>query len=63
VYEVDPEELGLVNYFEIVSEPMHLDLVASKLQVAVAVLVDVEICILTIFSSEKGVQNSWPLPP
>ncbi len=33
VYEVDPEELGLVNYFEIVTQPMHLDLVRKKLQV------------------------------
>ena len=33
VYEVVPEELGLVNYFEIVTEPMHLDLVVHKLQV------------------------------
>jgi hypothetical protein len=34
VYEVEPEELGLVNYFKIVTEPMHLDLVVQKLQVA-----------------------------
>ncbi len=33
VYEVDPEELGLVNYFDIIAEPMHLDLVREKLEV------------------------------
>ena len=33
VYEVDPDALGLVNYFDIVTEPMCLDLVGQKLQV------------------------------
>jgi hypothetical protein len=33
VFEVNPDELGLVNYFEIVTEPMCLDLVLQKLQV------------------------------
>lgn len=33
VSEVDPEQLGLVNYFEVVTEPMCLELVGQKLQV------------------------------
>lgn len=37
VYEVDPEELGLVNYFDIITEPMHLDLVREKLEVTFVV--------------------------
>jgi hypothetical protein len=56
VYEVDPDELGLVNYFEIVTEPMCLDLVKRKLQVTPAFLL-LLLHVLNRHLAEKGVQN------
>jgi hypothetical protein len=56
VYEVDPDELGLVNYFEIVAEPMCLDLVKRKLQVTPAFWL-LRLHVLNRHLAEKGVQN------
>jgi hypothetical protein len=62
VFEVDPEELGLFNYFKIITEPMHLDLVLQKLQVTPRLSLRA-FRIPSPCPAEKGVQNGGAFPP